>query len=280
MSGKARVPGGRPASGPAGASPDPTVEIEVRGLEKRFGALQVLSGVDFEVRGHEVVALIGASGSGKSTLLRCLNLLELPDAGAIRWKGEPVDYRRMNPAALSRHRTRMGMVFQHFHLFPHRNALENVIEGPVQVRGEKRSAAIERGRALLEQVGLTEKADAWPSRLSGGQKQRVAIARALAMEPEVLLLDEVTSALDVEMIAGINDLLTGLAEGGMTMVVVTHDLYFARRVAHRICFLDGGRMVESGTPEEVLDRPKSPRLREFLGSVLSATGMGGGRPTG
>jgi len=258
----------------AGRAPSAAVEIEVRGLEKRFGALQVLTGVDFEVRGHEVVALIGPSGSGKSTLLRCLNLLELPDAGSIRWRGEPVDYARMSPRELSRHRTRMGMVFQHFHLFPHRNALENVIEGPVQVRGEKRSAAVGRGRALLEQVGLAEKAGEWPSRLSGGQKQRVAIARALAMDPEVLLLDEVTSALDVEMIAGINELLTGLAEGGMTMVVVTHDLFFARRVAHRICFLDGGRMVETGTPEEILDRPESPRLREFLGSVLSATGSG------
>ncbi len=256
--------------GPADTAP---VEVEVRGLTKRFGDLEVLKGVDFEVRAHEVVALIGPSGSGKSTLLRCLNLLEFPNGGAIRWKGEEVDYARMSSRDLSRHRTRMGMVFQHFHLFPHRNALDNVLEGPVQVLGRKRDEARRRGRELLEQVGLTEKAGAWPSQLSGGQKQRVAIARALAMEPEVLLLDEVTSALDVEMIAGINDLLTGLAREGMTMVVVTHDLAFARRVAHRICFMDGGRMLESGPPGEFLEHPRHERLRDFLGSVLSATGV-------
>ncbi len=244
------------------------VEIRVEGLRKRFGELVVLDGVDFAVHEHEVVALIGPSGSGKSTLLRCLNLLEFPDAGTIRWKNETVDYRSMTPDELSRHRRRMGMVFQHFHLFPHRNALQNVVEGPLYVLGEKGSDALARGRALLDQVGLADKHDAWPSALSGGQKQRVAVARALAMNPEVLLLDEITSALDVEMISGINDLLTGLAEKGMTMVIVTHDLAFARRVADRICFLDGGRIVESGTPEEILDRPQEERVRGFLRAVL------------
>lgn len=244
------------------------VEIRVEGLCKRFGELVVLDGVDFEVRKHEVVALIGPSGSGKSTLLRCLNLLEFPDDGAIHWKDDPVEYRTMTPNELSRHRRRMGMVFQHFHLFPHRNALQNVVEGPLHVLGEKESEALARGRELLAQVGLADKHDAWPSALSGGQKQRVAIARALAMNPEVLLLDEITSALDVEMISGINELLTGLAEKGMTMVIVTHDLTFARRVADRICFLDGGRIVEAGAPEQILDHPRQERVREFLRTVL------------
>jgi polar amino acid transport system ATP-binding protein len=172
----------------------------------------------------------------------------------------------MRPSELSRHRTKMGMVFQHFHLFPHRNVLDNVVEGPVQVLGTPTRKAREQGMALLQQVGLEDKAKAWPAQLSGGQKQRVAIARALAMNPEVLLLDEVTSALDVEMISGINELLTGLAEGGMTMVVVTHDLAFARQVADCICFFDHGRIVESGTPERVLEQPDSTRLRDFLSS--------------
>jgi ABC-type polar amino acid transport system ATPase subunit len=245
----------------------PPVEIETRSLGKSFGALEVLRGVDFRVRRHQVIALIGPSGSGKSTFLRCLNLLEFPDSGDILWKGRPVDYRRMRPADLSRHRREMGMVFQHFHLFNHRNVLGNIIEGPVQVLGTPPKKAREQAMALLKQVDLEEKADAWPAQLSGGQKQRVAIARALAMRPEALLLDEVTSALDVEMISGINELLTGLAASGMTMVVVTHDLGFARQVAHRICFFDGGRIVESGTPQEVLETPESPRLVDFLTAV-------------
>ncbi len=243
------------------------IEIRVRGLEKTFGDLAVLKGVDFKVREHEVAALIGPSGSGKSTLLRCLNLLEFPDAGEISIKEKPVHYNSMTPGQLTQHRTRMGMVFQHFHLFPHRNALQNVIEGPLYVRGEKESAAVEKGKALLDQVGLHDKYEAWPSQLSGGQKQRVAIARALAMNPEVLLLDEITSALDVEMISGINDLLTDLAAKGMTMVVVTHDLAFARRVSDRIYFLDAGQVIESGAPEQLLDNPKQERTIEFLRAV-------------
>jgi polar amino acid transport system ATP-binding protein len=250
----------------------PGVEIETRGLHKSFGRLKVLDGVDFRVGRHQVQALVGPSGSGKSTFLRCLNLLEYPDGGEILWKGQPVRYGHMRPAELSRHRTRMGMVFQHFHLFPHRNVLDNVIEGPVQVLGRPVRKACEMGMDLLRQVGLEEKAAAWPSRLSGGQKQRVAIARALAMNPEVLLLDEVTSALDVEMISGINELLTDLAASGMTMVVVTHDLAFARQVADGICFFDQGRIVESGPPEAVLDQPRSPRLVDFLRSFQPAGG--------
>lgn len=251
----------------------PPVEIETRKLRKNFGELNVLDGVDFQVRQHQVHALIGPSGSGKSTFLRCLNLLEYPDAGEILWKGEPIRYRTMRPSELSRHRTKMGMVFQHFHLFPHRNVLENVIEGPIQVLGSAVRKAREQGLKLLQQVGLEDKATAWPAQLSGGQKQRVAIARALAMNPEVLLLDEVTSALDVEMISGINELLTGLAEDGMTMVVVTHDLAFARQVADFIWFFDQGRIIESGTPEKVLDRPESARLKDFLGSIQTTPPM-------
>jgi polar amino acid transport system ATP-binding protein len=245
----------------------PPVEIETRDLRKSFGDLEVLKGVDFQVRRHQVVALVGPSGSGKSTFLRCLNLLEFPDSGDILWKGTPVEYRRMRPAQLSSHRTKMGMVFQHFHLFPHRNVIENVIEGPVQVLRTPVREAREQGMDLLRQVGLEEKADTWPAQLSGGQKQRVAIGRALAMNPEVLLLDEVTSALDVEMISGINELLSGLAASGMTMVVVTHDLGFARQVADRICFFDEGHILESGPPEEILDQPRSERLQNFLGAV-------------
>jgi polar amino acid transport system ATP-binding protein len=243
------------------------VEIEVRGLVKRFDSLLVLDGVDLSVCEDEVVALIGPSGSGKSTLLRCLNLLEFPNDGKIIWEGNPVEYKTMSPSDLARHRTRMGMVFQHFHLFPHRTAIENVIEGPVHVLGKSMGESMELGRELLNQVGLEDKHDAWPSQLSGGQKQRVAIARALAMNPKVLLLDEVTSALDVEMISGINDLLADIAEKGMTMIIVTHDLGFARRVANRICFMDDGIIIESGEPEEFLNNPRSDRLKEFLHAV-------------
>lgn len=240
------------------------VEIELRGIEKSFGDVEVLRGVDLDVRRHEVVALVGPSGGGKSTLLRCLNLLEIPDAGLMLWKGEPVEYSAMTQADISRHRARMGMVFQHFHLFPHFSVVENVMEGPVQVLGTPKGEARDLAMGLLASVGLAEKADSWPSELSGGQKQRVAIARALAMDPEVLLLDEVTSALDVEIAAGINDLLAGIAEKGMTMVTVTHDLSFARSFASRASFLDGGRVVESGPPSEIFENPRTERLGEFL----------------
>jgi polar amino acid transport system ATP-binding protein len=241
--------------------------IEVKGLTKKFGGQPVLEGVDLAIQPHEVVALIGPSGSGKSTILRCMNLLETPDDGEILWEGTSLPWRTMSAAEITSHRTRLGMVFQHFHLFPHRTVLENVTEGPIWVSGLARDEAEERALKLLADVGLEERANAWPAQLSGGQKQRVAIARSLAMQPVALLLDEVTSALDVEMIAGINELLAGLARKGMTMIVVTHDLGFARRVASRICFLDGGRILEQGRPDALLVEPNHPRLREFLQAV-------------
>jgi polar amino acid transport system ATP-binding protein len=243
-------------------------EIQVRRLCKSFGPTEVLRGVDFEVSLGEVVSIIGPSGSGKSTLLRCLNLLETPDAGEILWQGELVDYKRMSPAATAHHRTHMGMVFQQFNLFPHLTALGNVEEGPRFVLGLSRREARTRAERLLERVGLGDRGSAWPAELSGGQKQRVAIARALAMEPRVLLLDEVTSALDVEMVAGVNELLAEIAREGTTMVAVTHDLAFARAVSSRLCFMDEGLLVEKGPPDELLERPSSARLQEFLGAVL------------
>ncbi|MGE0492433.1 MAG: amino acid ABC transporter ATP-binding protein [Vulcanimicrobiota bacterium] len=242
------------------------MQLAARGIHKNFGDLEVLRGVDLEVAQGEVVTLIGPSGSGKSTLLRCLNLLEIPNQGSLFWEGEQFDFRTCSEAALARHRTRMGMVFQHFHLFPHLTALENVTEAPRQVLGLTREEARGRAAELLARVGLAEKESAHPSQLSGGQKQRVAIARALAMQPKALLLDEVTSALDVEMVAGINQLLGELAES-MTMVVVTHDLGFASKVSDRICFMDKGRLLETGPPSEVLDSPASPRAREFLSAL-------------
>lgn len=244
------------------------VDIHVKALHKSFGTNHVLRGVDLEVHGGQVVSLVGPSGSGKSTLLRCLNLLEMPDDGDISWNGTPVHYKDMTPVQLSQHRVRMGMVFQHFNLFPHMTALQNVTEGPVHVLGQSKSDAEDRAMELLESVGLGDKADHWPPQLSGGQKQRVAIARALAMDPQVLLLDEVTSALDVEIVAGINDLLAGLARGGMTMVMVTHDLRFARSVGDQLVFLDQGRIVEQGPPDKLIEEPQSERLNEFLAAVL------------
>jgi polar amino acid transport system ATP-binding protein len=241
--------------------------LRASGLNKRFGNLHVLKDVDLNVRRREVVALIGPSGSGKSTLLRCLNLLEIPDDGELAWSGQELPYKRMTPTEVCRHRARTGMVFQQFNLFPHRRAVENVMEGPLTVLRLPRRECEARAIELLNRVGLTDKARAWPAQLSGGQKQRVAIARALAMQPEVLLLDEVTSALDVELIAGVNELLAELAREGMTMVVVTHDLEFARRVAHRACFMDEGRIVESGVGDEVIRNPQDPRAREFMAAL-------------
>jgi ABC-type polar amino acid transport system ATPase subunit len=241
--------------------------IELRGIHKSFGELHVLKDVDLTINEHEVVTLIGPSGSGKSTLLRCLNLLERPEQGELFWQGEAVPFRAMTREQLSAHRARMGMVFQHFHLFPHMRVIDNVIEGPVSVRGTPRKAARSKSLELLERVGLSDKAEAWPGQLSGGQKQRVAIARALAMEPQALLLDEVTSALDVELIAGINELLANLAEEGMTMVVVTHDLNFARNVSSRVCFMDEGRIVEQGPTKEVIESPQQPRAKEFMAAI-------------
>lgn len=241
-------------------------QLEVRALSKSFGSLQVLRQVDLQVGRGEVVTLIGPSGSGKSTLLRCLNLLEIPDSGEIRWEGTALAYHTLGAAELSAHRRRVGMVFQHFHLFPHLSVLENVMEGPRQVLDlsldEARGVALD----LLTRVGLEGKRDAFPDQLSGGQKQRVAIARALALEPRALLLDEATSALDIEMVAEVNDLLRELAQR-MTMVVVTHDLNFAAQVSDRVGFMDAGRLLEVGPPEQLLRQPEHPRAQEFLNAV-------------
>lgn len=241
-------------------------QIEVRGIRKHFRKLKVLRGVDLVVQANEVVTLIGPSGSGKSTFLRCLNLLETPNAGDFYWRGQAVNYKELGATELSAHRRRTGMVFQHFNLFGHMNVLDNIMEGPTQVLGLPPEQAQARAMRLLNRVGLEEKKEAWPSQLSGGQKQRVAIARALAMEPEVLLLDEVTSALDVEMVAGVNQLLAELASE-MTMVIVTHDLAFARQVAHRIVFFDEGKVLEDAPPGDLLDHPQHERTREFLDAV-------------
>ena len=239
------------------------IQLEGRKLCKSFGQLRVLRGVDLQVSRGEVVTLIGPSGSGKSTLLRCLNLLEIPDSGELLWEEQSVQYGLAPEKTLSAHRARVGMVFQHFGLFPHRTALQNVMEGPLSVLGVPDDEARARAARLLARVGLADKESVYPAQLSGGQKQRVAIARSLAMEPAALLLDEVTSALDVEMVAGINELLGELAQS-MTMVAVTHDLSFAARVSSRVAFMDGGQLLESGPPEQVLRDPSTERAAEFL----------------
>ena len=234
-------------------------------VSKRFGDLVALKGVSAEVRKGEVVCLIGPSGSGKSTLLRCTNGLELIDEGEIALDGKllPHDWNGMR-----RVRQRMGMVFQNFELFPHKTVLGNVTVGPRTVLRMPRKAAEKRALDLLEKVGLSDKAPNYPSQLSGGQQQRVAIARALAMEPEVMLFDEVTSALDPELVKGVLTLMEGLGRRGMTMVVVTHEMNFARRVADQVVFMDEGLVVEAGTPEAIFDSPRSPRLQRFLSEVL------------
>jgi polar amino acid transport system ATP-binding protein len=240
------------------------VVLATRGLTKHYGPLAVLRGVDLEIRRGEVVCLIGASGSGKTTLLRCLNCLELADSGSIELHGVPIS---RAPKQLPAVRRRMGMVFQHFNLFPHMTVLENVMEGPLHVLGMQREAAITHADALLEKVQLGDKQASYPSKLSGGQKQRVAIARALAMQPEVMLFDEPTSALDPETVGEVLGVMRALAGDGMTMVVVTHEMAFAREVGHRVCFLDDGRIVEQGTPAQIFEDPKDERTRDFLRRV-------------
>lgn len=239
--------------------------IRVEGLHKAFGKLEVLSGVDFVVHEGEVVCLIGASGSGKSTLLRCLNFLELAQKGDIVLDGE-----RVSPDThdLNEIRSRMGMVFQHFNLFPHRTVIENVMEGPVQVKRTPRNEARTAAKSLLEKVKLDDKASAFPAQLSGGQKQRVAIARALAMHPQVMLFDEPTSALDPETVGEVLAVLRALAQEGMTMVIATHEMGFAREVADRVVFLDAGRILEEGPPAKIFDYAQHARTREFLSKVL------------
>ncbi len=239
--------------------------ISVRNLSKSFGNLQVLKDVSLEVAPGEVVVIIGPSGSGKSTLLRCLNYLEKPEAGEIMINGERLG---ADPRNVIRMRSQIGMVFQRFNLFPHMSALENVIEGPVTVKKIPKAEALAKGKILLEKVGLGDKLTSRPSQLSGGQQQRVAIARALAMEPLIMLFDEPTSALDPELVGEVLAVMKDLAREGMTMVVVTHEMGFAREVADRVLFMDEGRIIEEGTPEEIFTRPKNERTRAFLSKIL------------
>jgi ABC-type polar amino acid transport system ATPase subunit len=239
--------------------------VALRDLHKSFGRLEVLKAVDLEVAVGDVVCVIGPSGSGKSTMLRCVNRLEEPTSGRVELDGVNITDPAVNVDEM---RQRVGMVFQHFNLFPHMTALGNVTLAPRKVKGMDSREAERVGRARLRDVGLADKADARPAQLSGGQQQRVAIARALAMEPDVMLFDEVTSALDPELIKDVLDVMRGLAEGGMTMVVVTHEMGFAREVANRVVFMDAGTIVEEGPPKTLFDQPESERLRTFLSRVL------------
>jgi polar amino acid transport system ATP-binding protein len=239
--------------------------IELRDVHKSFGRVEVLKGITASVEKSEVVCIIGPSGSGKSTILRCINGLESYDAGDILVEGARVDRDASSIVAI---RTRVSMVFQRFNLFPHRTAIENVVEGPIYVNKQPRAEALERGRALLAQVGLAEKAEAYPTQLSGGQQQRVAIARALAMQPKAILFDEPTSALDPELVGDVLGIMRKLADDGMTMVVVTHEMGFAREVADRVLFIDGGVIVEQGAAKSVLDQPQHARTQDFLRRVL------------
>ncbi|KAB7753126.1 ABC transporter [Mycolicibacterium mucogenicum DSM 44124] len=242
---------------------------------KSFGALDVLKGISLEVERGQVLVLVGPSGSGKSTFLRCINHLEQVSAGRLYVDEELVGYRErggklheLPPKEAARQRRDVGMVFQHFNLFPHRTALENIIEAPLHVKGVKRDAAVSRARDLLDQVGLSSKADAYPAQLSGGQQQRVAIARALAMEPKLMLFDEPTSALDPELVGDVLAVMKKLAQQGMTMIVVTHEMGFAREVADELVFMDGGVVVERGAPREVMANPKHERTKAFLSKVM------------
>lgn len=240
--------------------------IEIKNVRKSFGQLEVLKGINAEVKKGEVVCLIGPSGSGKSTILRCLNGLETYQHGEILIENKLVD---ATVPAIKDIRTKMAMVFQRFNLFPHRTALENVIEGPVYVKGENRAQASDYGMHLLQRVGLGERANYYPGQLSGGQMQRVAIARALAMRPQAILFDEPTSALDPELVGDVLDVMRSLAEEGMTMLVVTHEMGFARDVADRVLFLDGGVIVEQGAAKDVLGAPQQARTQDFLRRVLN-----------
>jgi polar amino acid transport system ATP-binding protein len=249
--------------------------VKAEGVHKRFGRNEVLKGIDLEVAPGEVMCLLGPSGSGKSTFLRCINHLEKIHAGRLSVDGELVGYRQvgdrlheLRESEVARKRAEIGMVFQHFNLFGHMTALENVTCAPIRVKGSSRQQARERGRELLDRVGLADKHDAYPAQLSGGQQQRVAIARALAMEPKLMLFDEPTSALDPELVGDVLEAMKQLATEGMTMVVVTHEMGFAREVADEVVFMDGGVVVEAGSPEEVLGNPRHERTRSFLSKVL------------
>ena len=241
--------------------------ISVKNLEKHFnaGAVHALNGVTVDIGKSEVLVVIGPSGSGKSTFLRCLNLLERPTGGSVVFEGTDLTAPRTN---INLYRRRMGMVFQHFNLFPHMTVLKNLTLGPTELLKKSQSDADKKAMQLLERVGLADRADAYPSQLSGGQKQRIAIVRALCMEPDVMLFDEPTSALDPEMVGEVLDVMKELAQEGMTMVVVTHEMGFAREVADRVLFMDGGVIVEEGTPAEIFEHPQSERLQGFLSKVL------------
>jgi len=247
-----------------------TESVRIESLQKSFDDLAVLKGIDLVVQKHEVVCLIGASGSGKSTLLRCIDLLEPIDAGRISIDGIDITARGTDQDAVRR---RIGIVFQSFNLFPHMTVLQNVALAPVKVLKQSRDQAAERSRELLERFGLADKADEYPDRLSGGQQQRVAIVRALAMDPDVLLLDEITSALDPELVAEVLDVIRELAAQGMTMVIATHEMAFARDVAHRVCFLDDGRILEEGPPDRIFSEPTNDRTRRFLDRIIAAGRM-------
>ncbi len=238
--------------------------IEIKGLKKSFGDLHVLKGIDLHIDEREVVVIIGPSGSGKSTLLRCINFLEEPTGGTITVDGIPMD----SDANINKVREEVGMVFQRFNLFPHMTVLDNITLAPMKVRKIARSRAEQIAQDLLDRVGLGDKAEAYPNQLSGGQQQRVAIARALAMQPKVMLFDEPTSALDPEMVGEVLDVMQRLAESGMTMIIVTHEMGFAREVGTRLLFVDGGYIVEQGKPKDVFEHPQEERTRAFLSKIL------------
>jgi octopine/nopaline transport system ATP-binding protein len=260
------------------ARPEAAAEaLRVHDMHKRFGPIEVLKGVSLTARDHDVVAVLGSSGSGKSTLLRCINLLEMPDSGEVSVQGELIAMRRradgrQEPAdrrQVERIRRRLGMVFQQFNLWTHMTVLQNLIEAPINVLGLRRREAIERAEEMLAKVGLSDKRDAYPIQLSGGQQQRVGIARALCMEPSVMLFDEPTSALDPELVGEVLGVMRGLAREGRTMLVVTHEMAFARQVASRVVFLHHGRVEEEGSPDDVFLRPRSDRCKQFLSRMLT-----------
>ncbi len=246
---------------------DNKVLIKVENLKKHYtgGSVKALDGIDCEIKKGEVVVIVGPSGSGKSTFLRSLNLLEIPTSGKIYFDGTDITDKKTN---INTHRQRMGMVFQHFNLFPNMNVLKNMTKAPMTLLKKSKEESESKALELLDRVGLKDRADAYPSQLSGGQKQRVAIVRALCMEPEVMLFDEPTSALDPEMVGEVLDVMKNLAREGMTMVVVTHEMGFAREVATRVIFMDEGRIIEENTPNEFFDNPQNPRLKDFLSKVL------------